>query len=106
MHFEIKELRHHKVEHFVAGTGKWLKVGLCRGHFLWNKEGENQGNDSTHRATLQCSTNGDVCGVTCNSLCLKSRLNFKLVGGHMGTCFSILIPFSISKICYNKFFSK
>lgn len=90
------------MEHSAAKTGKWHKMGLGREHFPQNRDRGEWSNDTTHPATLQRATSGDVCGVTCNSLCLKSRLNFKLGGRQMGMRFSILLP----KMCYNTFFFK
>lgn len=52
--------------------------------------GEESGNDSTHLAIPLKVAQMEMCVVLpVNSLCLKSRLNFKVSGGHMGTCFSI-----------------
>lgn len=56
---------------FAAGTGKWHKMGLWVGagrHFLQNQDGGEWSNDSTHGATPQVATNGDVCSATCHSL--------------------------------------
>lgn len=53
--------------------------------------GEERSRDSTHLAVPPKVAQMEMCEVLLpvNSLCLKSRLNVKVSGGHMGTCFSI-----------------